>query len=300
MNLKKPATFDEQIKILRESHHMQIDDITDAKSFLSQCNYYRFSGYAISFRNDSLGKSYCPNTKFSTVKAIYQFDAELRSLLHSYLEKVEIFARTQISYWFSIQRNKTPPYTAHYDEAQFKNKKQIQEIHSCLKKEECRNGDIPYVQHHKKKYNDKMPLWVMVGLLSFGNLSKLYNSMYYSEKTSIASGMGTTVPILKNHLLCLSKLRNKCAHYSRLYGEDVLYNPPAMLPPFFLKYNPTVKTNTLFAYLLILIKRQPTREDKKRLSNELISVIKKYEDHISFKQIGVPDNYKDVLNFISK
>lgn len=296
MDLKKPAVFDEQVRILKDIHKMEIESPTSAKDFLIYSNYYRFTGYAISFRKDRLGREYQEGTQFETVKLIYLFDEELRSFLHKYLEKVEIFARTQIAYWFSIQRNQNPPFDAHYDEKQFQNRKQIQEIFRCLKKEESRNSDILFVQHHKRKYGDKMPLWVMVDLLSFSSLAMLYNSMYPAEKASIAQGMGTVENVLKNHLLCLSKLRNKCAHYSRLYGADVSYNPPAILPSPFLKNNPSVKNNTLFAYLLILIKRQPTAEDKNALATGLIDLIGKYSDQISFDQIGLPTNFETVLN----
>lgn len=295
MDLKKPATFDEQIKILADRHHMEIKDIEGAKEFLSYSNYYRFTGYATSFREDPSGEKFYSNTQFEVVKSIYQFDEELRSFLHKYLEKVEIFARTQIAYWFSVQRNTKPPYMAHYDEKQYKNRKQIQEIYECLKKEEKRNSDSLVVQHHKCKYGNKMPLWVMVDLLSFSNLSKLYNCMYDTEKVSIASGMKTFPGVLRNHLYCLSKLRNKCAHYSRLYGKDVSFNPPVKLPPTFLTKNPQINNNTLFAYLLALIQRQPTPKDKDSLANGLISLINKYKDTISLEQVGAPNNYIPVL-----
>lgn len=274
---------------------MEIEDLTSAEEFLKYSNYYRFTGYAVPFRKDSSGSTYLAGTTFSMVKSTYQFDEELRSFLHKYLEKVEIFARTQISYWFSIQRNNQPPYDAHYDENQFWNKKQINEIYECLEKEKLRNSDALFVQHHSQKYGDKMPLWVIVGLLSFSNLAKLYNCMYNSEKDIIAQGMETVSNVLKNHLLCLSKLRNKCAHYSRLYGTDISYNPPAILPSTFLKKNLNVSTNTLFAYLLVLKKRQPTISDKDAFTEELISLIKEYEPRVSLTQIGAPSNYVDVL-----
>jgi len=46
--------------------------------------------------------------------------------------------------------------------------------------------DSLIVKHHKIKYSSKIPLWVIVELMSFSNMSKLYSSMYYSEKDAIA------------------------------------------------------------------------------------------------------------------
>lgn len=56
MNLKKPATFDEQIGIL-EKHGISINNCKHAKDILKFANYYRLTGYALQFRvseNESL------------------------------------------------------------------------------------------------------------------------------------------------------------------------------------------------------------------------------------------------------
>lgn len=295
MELKKPATFDEQIRILADVHHMKIRNLDEAKRFLSFSNYYRFTGYAIPFRKDRSGDTFCPNTDFDAVKSIYEFDEELRNLLHIYLEKVEIFARTQISYWFSIQRNTDPPYMAHYDENQFKDRIRIRKIYNCLNKEKDRNKNHPVVVHHQIKYGDKMPLWVIVELLSFSNVSILYSCMKDSEQELIADGMHTGPSILQNHLYCLSQLRNKCAHYDRLYGKDMVFYPPAVFPQVFLKHNPQILNYSLFAYILVLKQRQPTYKDKCDLTSSLISLIEKYKDYISIDQLGAPDKYDEVL-----
>ena len=51
-----------------------------------------------------------------------------------------------------------------------------------------------------------MLLWVIVELMSFSNMSKLYSSMYYSEKDAIARMVGVGKDTLENHLHCLSVL----------------------------------------------------------------------------------------------
>jgi abortive infection bacteriophage resistance protein len=45
-----------------------------------------------------------------------------------------------------------------------------------------------------------MPLWVIVELMSFSNLSKLYSAMYYSEKDAIANMVGIGRDTLENIL----------------------------------------------------------------------------------------------------
>lgn len=294
MDLKRPCSFEQQIAQLQR-HGMIITDFLKAKSVLEHINYYRFTGYALSFRVDSSGKMYKPMTNFDEVLNIYNFEERLKALIYPSISRVEIFTRTQIAYWFSMRENSSKPYNAHYNLNNYYNKKQAHEVLDSLKTEEARNSDFLFIQHHKDCYDDKMPLWVMVELLSFGNLVKLYNSMYINDKEAIAKGMGTTGDTLKNHLLCLSKLRNKCAHYSRLYGKDIAYNPPAKILPRILTNNPELTGNTLFAYLYVLARRLPSRENKQSFWNAVLNLMDEYKMKIDLSEIGAPSNYKIIF-----
>ena len=117
-----------------------------------------------------------------------------------------------------------------------------------LKKSLTYYKDSLIVKHHKIKYSSKMPLWVIVELMSFSNMSKLYSSMYYSEKDAIANMVGVGRDTLENHLHCLSVLRNKCAHAARMYNTD--FNQPAKFTVSFLRKHPEIKTTH---YLHILL-----------------------------------------------
>ena len=95
-------------------------------------------------------------------------------------------------------------------------------------------------------YSSKMSLWVIMELMSFSNMSKLYSSMYYSEKDAIAGMVGVGKDTLENHLHCLSVLRNKCAHAARMYNTD--FNPPAKFTTTFLRKRPEIKNNSFIIY----------------------------------------------------
>lgn len=138
-----------------------------------------------------------------------------------------------------------------------------------------------------------MPLWVIVELMSFSNISKLYNSMYITEKDAISTSVGTGRNTLENHLHCLAVLRNKCSHASRLYNTEM--NPPAKFSTKFLQKNPDIKNNSLFAYILVLLKRLPNPEFKKALINDINTVIEQYNNYIDLSLLGFPTNYTDIL-----
>lgn len=153
--------------------------------------------------------------------------------------------------------------------------------------------DSLIVKHHKLKYSSKMPLWVIVELMSFSNMSKLYSAMYYSEKDAIANMIGVGKDTLENHLHCLSVLRNKCAHAARMYNTE--FNPPAKFTKSFLRKHPEIKNNSLFAYTLVLLKRLPDKESKKSLINTVQKVIDKYRTDIDLNLIGFPENYLEIM-----
>ena len=96
MDLKKPLTIDEQVDRLI-SHNMIIGDIDTAKKTLSEINYYRFSGYALQFRDSEHSDDYNVNTKFEDVLYLHNFDNRLRCVLRRYLDMVEIYAWMEIS-----------------------------------------------------------------------------------------------------------------------------------------------------------------------------------------------------------
>lgn len=292
MDLKAPLTFQEQLKKLEE-HGMKIENPEYAVEILSQINYYRFTGYTLQFRQNSDNSNFSNEIYFSHIYNIYKFDECLRDIFRKYIEKTEVYYRTQIAYHFSVAKCTIPPYDQHYDENNFYNKTGYKEVMDSFKKEKNYYKDSLIVKHHKLKYNSKMPLWVIVELMSFSNISKLYNSMYITEKDAISTSVGTGRNTLENHLHCLAVLRNKCSHAARLYNTEM--NPPAKFSTKFLQKNPDIKNNSLFAYILVLLKRLPNPEFKKALINDINTVIEQYNNYIDLSLLGFPTNYTDIL-----
>lgn len=291
MNLKRPHTLNEQIERLK-AHRLNVVDTDEAKQILSQVNYYRLTGYGLQYRDSNTPDNYIPGTSFDDIWQIHQFDAELRCLLKQYLDMVEIYARSQIAYGFSLSKCVTPPHDQHYDEENFYNKKSYNEIiTSGLDKEKKHSRDALFVIHHAEKYGGRMPLWVIVELLSFTNLSKLYSAMYFAEQDIIAKNMGSTRNVIKNNLHCLANLRNVVAHAGRLYNTK--FNPPVILGRRYLQRNPDIKTDTLFSYLVALMRRIPNKDDRVVFIENLNRLVNKFAGKIQLKYLGFPHDYSN-------
>ena len=70
---EKPLTFDEQLDKL-SIRGMIITDREKAKDILKKLNYYRFTGYALQFRQKPSGSDYIKGTTFETVYHLYKVD----------------------------------------------------------------------------------------------------------------------------------------------------------------------------------------------------------------------------------
>ncbi len=291
-NLKKPLNFREQVHKLK-LHRMRIDDEQFAEDILRKINYYRFTGYALQFRVSKNQSDYKSGTSFNQVYRIYLFDEALRDICRKYIEIAEVYYRTQIAYGFSMAKCTNPPYNQHYNKENFYNKIGYKEVMSSFNKESNYYKDSLIVKHHKNKYNGKLPLWVMVELMSFSNLSKFYSAMYYSEKDLIAASVGVGRNTLENHLHCLSVLRNKCAHAARLYNTK--FSPPVKFSKIFLKNHPEVRNDSMFAYIIMLLKRLPNTVCKRSFVTDILKTMEEFRNDINLSLIGFPDNFAELL-----
>lgn len=276
-----------------KSHGMSIDDEFFAIHILEEVNYYRFTGYALQFRASTNDSNFIRETTFKQVLSIYRFDEAFRNILRQYLEKVEIYYRTLIAYHFSMAKCVCPPYDQHYNKDNFCNKKGYEELREHFHRNRGYYRDSMILKHHIKNYDDRLPLWAIVELISFSDLSKLYNCMFLSEKNLIANAANTDCATLTNNLHCLSVLRNKCAHAARLYNTK--YNPPACLSLNFLRKYRQVKNDTLFAYVVVLIKRLPDKDLKDCFRKDIIHLIDDYSASIELSLIGFPSNWRNIL-----
>lgn len=216
-----------------------------------------------------------------------------RSLLRQYIEKAEFFYKDLIGNKFAELKCQTPPYDQHYDVKNYYDKVGITKTLQNFTKEKSYYKDSAIVKHHSNKYADKMPVWVMLELMTCSSVSLFYHALYLSDKNVIASEIGISAATLENHLHALSVLRNKCSHGVRLYNSTM--NPPVKFNKSFLRNNPAIRNDSLFAYILMLIKRLPSDNERKQFRDKLNRIVKKYEKDIDLNLIGFPKNYRELI-----
>lgn len=283
--LKSPTTFQQQASILA-SRNVIINDFSYCESFLSRVNYYRLTGYLLPFIHNP-GNTCSPNVTIEQIEGIYRFDEELRSLLSTVIEKIEIYLRTQLSYYSGHQYGAdgymdASNYNARHNHVVF-----LGLINRTIQD----NSKAPAIHHHIVTYGGKFPIWVIVDYFTLGMLSHFYTDMKNPDKSYLANTLySVNYQILTSWMRCLTDLRNRCAHYSRLY----YWIFPAI--PAIPKGDPFRADRTLFSQLYMLKYMYP---DPNKWNEDFIKplakLLAKYRTYISKSHIGFPYRWKSIL-----
>lgn len=284
-NLKVPSSYSQQVQLL-QNKNIIIENSSECIDFLSKVNFYRLSGYLLPFKSD-LSNSDKPVIPFSRITEIYFFDAELRNLLSATIETIEIYIRAQLSYHSAINYGADGYMDVNNYNRAHKHPDFMARVSKCIR--ENRNSLV--VKHHVSNYGGKFPIWVIVDYFSLGMLSYFYTGMKNRDKSTLAASMyATNYQTMSSWLRCLTDLRNRCAHYSRLYYW-IFPAIPKMPKGTKLKPN-----RSLFyqLYMLKLMYPTPAKWEDNFLK-PLRKLISKYKGSIVMNHIGFPYRWYSIL-----
>ena len=284
MEIKPATTYRAQVDKLC-SRGLLVEDRAECENFLKGVNYYRFTAYLLPFKNPD--DTYKEGTSFYKVRRIYEFDTALRNLIFRLIEIIELYLRTQFAYYFAHH------YTAigYMNPNNFSHKHIhedfIKHITDCIED----NKETPIVRHHKEKYDGHFPIWVIIELFSIGTLSRFFADMKRSDQRQIATTCHwPEYGLVPGWLKCLTELRNRCAHYSRLYYWEFI-----SVPGFPENTKASKNMRSLFNQVLMLKYLCPQKATWEEFKANLISLISGYSDSIDIKHIGFPDDWSSIL-----
>lgn len=282
---KKPhLSYSEQIELLK-SRGLIIPDIHYATLKLKHISYYRLSAYFLPFYTDK--EVFQSDTTFEKIIDVYHFDKELRSLTFNAIEKIEIFLRTSVSYNLSKEHGAFG----------YMNKENL-----CLHKKddytwlikdltkEMKRSKETFVKHFKTKYKqEELPIWMVVEIISFGTLSKLYSLLCPGTQKEILNEVNLPSSIFKNWLHVFSYVRNTSAHHSRLWNRQFVIK--AKIPKHKKEFKGLVNDKYItFAFMSSYILE--SINDTFDYKQKLIELFEKYPN-IDFSKMGFSDDWKN-------
>lgn len=293
MDIKPFKTISEQIDILKQKK-LIINDEKAAANILAHINYYRLSGYTLTLRKND---RFYNNVSFEQVMQIYNFDAELRAVLLYALEYIEVSFRTYIGYYHS---KKYGPL-GYLDKSTFADEKRCDEFHEEVRQLiESNERNELFIKHHKEKYNSHFPMWVIVEIMQFGCLSRLFKNLDEELKKEICTTFYSPIPYtyIENWLQAFVVLRNICAHRGRIYNRYITFTPKLSKKDkeLFRRNNLDLSKagKQLFTFIFVMNKVIDDNVVWNNFINKIDTLIKKYP-FVKISFCGFPENWWNIL-----
>lgn len=286
---KPPLDFPAQIALLKQ-RGMVFTDEDIALESLHSISYFRLANYWKHFEQKET-RYFKENSKFESVLGLYSFDQELRNIIFSSIQNIEIAFRTRVSHFLSMK------YGAFWflDSSIIKN----QQIHlMCIEKlkEEMERSHEEFIQEHNIKYDEPIfpPSWKIIEVASFGTLSKLYSNITeaYIKKEIARSFQLPSYLFLENWMKCATVLRNCCAHHARLWNRrfSVIPKYPAILPGQWIK-TPLQRPEKLYGQLCCLVYLEQSINPNSNLRDRIIALISNHPE-IDLKTMGFQSDWQ--------
>lgn len=284
-------TIDQQIEKIKTDGFKVSDEIR-LKEILENLNYYKLKGY-ISSTKKEYGDSFLEE-KIDIFEVIdtYNFDERLRTFLFEILEKIEVSLKSKIA---NILSNDIGAF-GYLDLNNFKvniGNKYFSHSQFLTNLENYQNrSKEDFMIHYRKKYTEEKytPLWMMVELLPFGDLSRFYEA--YKKNKKISKQYDLSPDILASWLHRLSFIRNVCAHNSRIW--NIVYINKSKLKQSW-KYHYWQKLEGTLFFMDYMIKRIKPEYDFKPLYTLIDDFIKKYPKKAIPMGIITPDKLKYLI-----
>ena len=288
---KRPTDITTQLAMLKQ-RGLIVSDEDAALRQLASISYFRLASYWKIFETDETTHLFGSGTRLEDVISLYTFDRELRSIIFTAIQDIEVALRTRIIHFFSM----THGAFWFMDASKFNNQNIFQTCLDSIQVELSRSKE-DFLQEHFAKYSSPSmpPVWKTLEVVSFGNLSKLYANMKDVEvKKQVAKSVGLPqYTYLESWMRSLTVLRNCCAHHARVWNRRYPAMPqlPRRLP---LTWVDTqhIRPMKLYAQLCVLLYLEQSITPNSQIKDRLLSLLGAYPNTI-IRQMGFPRGWEN-------
>ena len=298
---KQFLTYDEQITFLEEKKRLMISDKEYAKKIFLKIGYFPLiNGYKEVFKQ-SINDQFQKGTTFEDIYELYSFDNDLRNIFLKYILMAERNIKSSLSYHFCKEYGDLQSDYLNMNNYDYTGKKKnvINKMVKIMSGQLRYDSDYVYIRHYMTTYQ-YVPLWVLMNVLTIGQLSKIYASQKGRIQIKVCQDFGPLkVNEMGKMLSVMTKFRNVCAHNDRLFDfrtKDALLDrniyERLLIPKEKGRYK--FGKNDLYAQVIIL-KLLLSDEDFRVFFHDLKVCFKKHPIHKEIlEKMGFPENWKRI------
>lgn len=227
---KQLLSLQQQIDVLKQ-RGLLIENVEEARNVLDTISYFRLAGYWRLMEIDKCLHTFKTGSRFTHIVSLYHFDEELRLLVFSAIQQIEVVVRARMIRLFAERHGAFWFMDATLADSSTMFTKNLNSL-----RDELDRSEDEYILEHFRKYDDPSmpPVWKTMEVASMGTLSKLYGNMNDSaaKKAVSRSFMVPKFEYMRNWLRCITIVRNICAHHARLWNANIVVKPnlPNRLP----------------------------------------------------------------------
>ena len=213
--MKEYKNSDELLKYII-SKGISVNNEEDALNKIKTYSYYSIiNTYNDVFKNTN--NEYEKNVSFDEVYALFEFDKNLRSIFLKYSLEIEIILKSLLAETIS-SRYGIKEYLIKENFDDTINETIVTESINVINEEiNKQNGKHEAITHYIDKYGF-VPPFVLIKILTLGELSKLYDMLKQSDRQSISKNFKLSDKVLRQIIINMTMIRNICAHNDRLFS----------------------------------------------------------------------------------
>ena len=287
---KQPTDITTQLAMLKQRGLIVSDEDTALKQ-LASISYFRLASYWKVFETDEATHQFASDTRLEDIISLYTFDRELRSIIFTAIQDIEVALRTRIIHFSSLSHGAFWFMNA----SQFNSRSIFLTCLDSIQVEISRSKE-EFLQEHFAKYSSPSmpPVWKTLEVVSFGNLSKLYANMKDVDvKKQVSKSFGLPqYTYLESWMRSLTVLRNCCAHHGRAWNRR--YPAMPQLPrrlPFTWVDTQHIRPMKLYAQLCTLLYLEQSITPNSHIKDRLLDLLKTYP-HTITRQMGFPRGWE--------
>ena len=213
--MKEYKNSDELLKYII-SKGISVNNEEDALNKIKTYSYYSIiNTYNDVFKNTN--NEYEKTVSFDEVYALFEFDKNLRSIFLKYSLEIEIILKSLLAETIS-SRYGIKEYLIKENFDDTINETIVTESINVINEEiNKQNGKHEAITHYIDKYGF-VPPFVLIKILTLGELSKLYAMLKQSDRQSISKNFKLSDKVLRQIIINMTMIRNICAHNDRLFS----------------------------------------------------------------------------------
>lgn len=304
---KEFKTIEEQIQILK-NRNLLIDDEEAIKIFTNNNYYYVINGYKDLFIDtNSKEEKFKENVALAEIYALYKFDIDLRLNFLRYILSLERKIDTYVAYEFSKQYgNKNYMIEANFNNTKANNIKIVRLVNE-IEDDMMRQIELgnKMLNHYTNQYG-YIPLWVLIRIMTFGQVSKFYGLMKQKEQNAIAQKFKVKEKDLRTYISNLAIIRNICAHDEKLFDIRLrkAISNNEIHEQFNLKLQDGIYSKgykDLFS-IIIIFKQLLEEKEFKMFYKEFLENLEELKEKIKsinfseiMEKMGLPQNYEELF-----